>query len=45
MKKNYLNKITGLLLVGALSVSSFVACGSSDAADAVRVVKKLLDIE
>ncbi len=29
MKKNFINKVTGLTLVGALAVSGFTACGSS----------------
>ena len=29
MKKNFLNKVTGLALVGALAVSGLTACGSS----------------
>ncbi|CBK73981.1 amino acid ABC transporter substrate-binding protein, PAAT family (TC 3.A.1.3.-) [Butyrivibrio fibrisolvens 16/4] len=29
MKKNFINKVTGLTLVGALAVSGFTACGAS----------------
>ena len=40
MKKNFINKVTGLTLVGALAVSGFTACGASASSDDVAGTKE-----